>query len=121
MIEKLKKLTLIELIVILCIIFVFGGLLCSPIIDRCTKDTVTITIEDKGIKRHDKGDDKYLIYTDKGTFEITDSIAYWRWNSSDLYGRIKVGNTYDCTVCGWRIPFLSSYKNIIEAKEVQEG
>lgn len=117
--EFFKNFTLIELIVILCIVFVLGSIVGSPIVDRCTKDTVTITIEDKAIKRHGDSDDKYLIYTDKGTFEITDSLAYWRWDSSDLYGEIKVGHTYECTVCGWRIPILSSYKNIISAEEVE--
>jgi prepilin-type N-terminal cleavage/methylation domain-containing protein len=118
--KKLKGFTLIELIVVITMVLVVGLIFAAPIVDRCTEDTVIITVEDKAIKRKGDSDDKYLIYTDKGTFEITDSIAYWRWDSSDLYGKIKVGHTYECKVCGWRIPILSSYKNIIEATEVQE-
>lgn len=118
-IDFFKNITLIELIVCLCIFGVVASLFSAPIVDRCTKDTVTITIEDKAIKRHGDSDDKYLIYTDKGTFEITDSLAYWRWDSSDLYGELKIGHTYNCTVCGLRIPILTSYKNIISAEEAE--
>lgn len=84
---------------------------------RVTEETITITVTDKSVKRYDDKD-KYLIYTDKGTYEITDTVAYFRYDSSDLYGRMKVGKTYECTVCGWRIPIFSRYKNIITAKEV---
>lgn len=119
--KSLKGLTLIEVIVIMAIVLILGFILIGgPIIDRCTEDTVTITVEDKAIKRHGDSDDKYLIYTDNGTYEITDSIAYWRWDSSDLYGEMKVGHTYECKVCGFRIPLFSTYKNIIKATEVQK-
>ena len=119
--KSLKGLTLVEVIIIMAIVLILGFVFIGgPIIDRCTEDTVTITVEDKAVKRHGDSDDKYLIYTDNGTYEITDSLAYWRWDSSDLYGKMKVGHTYECKICGWRIPFLSTYKNIIEATEVQK-
>ena len=119
--QSLKGLTLVEVIIIMAIVLILGFVFIGgPIIDRCTEDTVTITVEDKAVKRHGDSDDKYLIYTDNGTYEITDSLAYWRWDSSDLYGKMKVGHTYECKICGWRIPFFSTYKNIIEATEVQK-
>ena len=62
---------------------------------RVTEETITITVTDKSVKRYDDKD-KYLIYTDEGTYEITDTVAYFRYNSSDLYGRMKVGKTYKC-------------------------
>lgn len=49
--KKLKGFTLIDLIVVICIILVLGVIFAAPIVDRCTKDTITITVEDKGIKR----------------------------------------------------------------------
>ena len=58
---------------------------------------------------------KYLIFTDGEVFENTDSLFALKWNSSDIYGRIKVGQTCDFTVTGWRLPFLSSYRNILTA------
>jgi len=45
--------------------------------------------------------------------------VYWRWDSSDLYGKIKVGETYEAKVYGWRMPIFSSYKNIVSVEEVE--
>ena len=81
-----------------------------------TKETVTITVTDKAIKRYDKSD-KYIIFADEETFEITDDFLLGRFNSSDDYGSLKVGETYTVTVNGWRVPFLSWYRNIIEINE----
>jgi hypothetical protein len=81
-----------------------------------TKETVTIAVTDKAIKRYNESD-KYIIYTDNETFEITDQFLLGRFNSSDDYGRLKVGETYTVTVNGWRVPFLSWYRNIIEINE----
>lgn len=102
-----------RIIIILFAVAIIG----APFFKRLTEKTVTITVTDKEVKKYDNKD-KYLIYTDDGTYEITDTIAYLRFDSSDLYGEIEVGKTYECKVCGWRIPIFSSYKNIITAEEV---
>jgi len=58
---------------------------------------------------------KYLIFTDRETFENTDSTLSLKFNSSDIYGAIPIGGTCDFKVTGIRIPFFSSYRNIITA------
>lgn len=60
--------------------------------------------------------DVYLVYTDVGTFEVSDTLAYFRWNSSDVWGKFKVGETYNITATGWRIGVFSWYENIVEYK-----
>lgn len=60
---------------------------------------------------------RYLVYTDEGTFQLTDSLYVGRFNSSDTYGRIKVGEEYRIDHYGWRIGCSSSYPNI---KDMQE-
>lgn len=112
--KRQKGVTVIEVIIAITIAII---LLIIPIAERASETTVTFTVEDKAIKKYDD-DDKYLIYTDNGTYEITDSLVYWRWDSSDLYGKIKVGKTYEAKVYGWRIPIFSSYKNIVSVEEV---
>lgn len=102
---------------IITIIAIAALLIGSFAFQRGTKDTVRATVTDKVVKRYDDTD-KYLIFTDSETFEITDTIAYGNFRSSDVYGKIKVGETYDFTVCGWRIGFTSSYRNIVEVQEV---
>lgn len=118
-IKKFKEMTLVEIVITIAITLCIGFMIATPFIQRATATTVIITVEDKGTKRSGSNMDKYLIYTDNGTYEITDSIAFFRWNSSDLYGSMKIGSTYECTVCGFRNPFLSSYENIITATEVK--
>lgn len=112
-----KGFTLIELLVVIAIIGVLALAFVPGIVKVVDQKTVTVTVTDKGIKKGDESD-KYLIYTDNGVYEITDSLFKWRWNSSDLYGEIKRDTTYEFEVGGKRIPFLSMYPNIYTAREV---
>ena len=87
-----------------------------------TKDTVTFTVTDKEriVESDSDGNttSKYLIFTDNGTFENTDTVWYFKFQSSDLYGKLKRGQTYEADVYGFRVGWLSMYKNIIDAREV---
>lgn len=61
------------------------------------------------------------VYTENcGTFVVADSLLSWTWSSADTYASIKVGETYDFTTRGFRIPFFSAFPNIVEANPVQE-
>lgn len=63
---------------------------------------------------------KYLVFTENGTFKITDSLfGTVRFNSSDVYGRIREGHTYTITYYGFRLPFFSEYPNIKKVEEVK--
>lgn len=87
---------------------------------KLTEEVVTVYVKDKIVKAYKSGDgikEKYLIFGDGETFEITDSTIYWRFNSSDLYGSMDKGKTYDCLVVGRRRPYLSHYRNIISVEE----
>ena len=87
-----------------------------------TKDTVTFTITEKERVTTGSGkstSSKYLIFTDRETFENTDSIFLGKFDSSDVYGRLKVGQKYEATVVGWRIGFLSLYRNIVRATPIE--
>jgi hypothetical protein len=65
----------------------------------------------------DSSGGKYLIFTDNEVLENTDSLWYWKWNSSDFYNKIEAGKTYKFTVYGWRVPFMSWYRNIVEVEQ----
>lgn len=119
---KKKGFTLIDIIVVIAMITVLGIILSPALLKVLNERTVTTTVTDKGIKRStgENASDKYLIYTDDGTYEITDSLLKWRWNSSDLYGAIEIGETYELTVAGFRIPLLSFYPNVYEARKIEE-
>jgi len=84
-----------------------------------TKTLVSeVTIQDKERIVTGTGEtqeSKYLIFTDMETFENTDSWLALKFNSSDVYGAIPVGAKCDFTVTGFRVPFLSWYRNILDA------
>lgn len=74
-------------------------------------NTVSILVQEKE-RLDDKG--YYLIFTDGEVFQNKDSIFFWKFNSSDIQGNLKIGSTYKVKVVGVRIPIFSLYRNIIE-------
>lgn len=61
---------------------------------------------------------QYLIFTQAGTFKLTDSIIYGKFRSSDVYGVIMRDSCYRFSVHGWRLPAFSSYPNIHRVEAV---
>lgn len=101
-------------VIIILIVMIFGELInaCHNVHNQ------TFTITDKQAVASGKSS-KYLVFNDKTTYEVADTWLHWRWDSSDVYGKLKVGKTYTATLQGWRIPFFSMYPNIIDPVEVE--
>jgi len=68
---------------------------------------------------------KYLVFgkNENGSFvfENTDNLIRLKWNSSDIQGKLEIGNTYRITVIGYRVRFLSLYKNILKVSKIEQG
>ena len=87
----------------------------------------TITVTDKERIYEGNGDtssSKYLVFGDDNNgnslvFENTDCFTRGKWNSSNIQGQLKEGNTYKVTVVGYRVSFFSMYQNIIKIEEVK--
>jgi hypothetical protein len=79
-----------------------------------TIDHTSVVITGKE-RINDGQESRYLVFTENETFQNTDSTLNWKFNSSDIYGKLKEGQTCDMKVMGWRVPFLSWYRNIITA------
>lgn len=108
--------TFMEFAAVLIIII---GFICYPYVTR-SQDTITINKTE--VKRSNNSD-KYLIFAtdsngEKVVLENTDSIAFLKFDSSDIQGELEVGTTYNIETSGIRIPFLSVYKNILEIEKV---
>ncbi|MDE6733801.1 MAG: hypothetical protein K2J77_13120 [Oscillospiraceae bacterium] len=89
-----------------------------------TEYTITVTDKERVFAGGEGGESKYLVFGDDTNgnalvFENTDTFIRGKWNSSNIQGQLKIGGTYTITVVGYRIPFLSSYQNIIKVQ--QEG
>lgn len=104
-----------------CMLFSSCG---EPPSSNQTDSLITATVTGKEhIVDYDEGDPEYgeepskhsyyLIYTDKEVFKIEDSLIFGQFNSSDVYGMLTEGETYKFKVFGLRIPFLSTYRNIV--------
>ena len=84
------------------------------------------TVTDKQIKRYGSAEhshDKYMIFTklddgDVKVFENTDSMFEWKFNSSDVQGKLENGHRYHIEAYGWRFPFVSWYENIVDVQEL---
>lgn len=61
---------------------------------------------------------KYLLFTDGGTYRVTDSVLVGRWTSSDFYGQVKRCHRYELTYYGFRFGPTSSYPNVKDAKDL---
>ena len=97
---------------LLVIVGCFAGSIANY---KSSESAVTVKIESKERVNGDKSS-KYLVFTPSETFENTDSWIYWKFGSSDMYGALKEGTTYECKVAGWRVQFFSAYRNLIECK-----
>ncbi len=116
----LGYLTAIALVVI--------AVIAVPVINFSNDHTYTVTITDKERVTtqvaEGQTDSKYLIYgEDKNgktyVFEDTDTLFRWKFNSSDVYGALKEGETYELTVIGFRLHIFNWYENIIDFKAVK--
>lgn len=112
-----QKGSIITWIIILIIsMIVLSSLIVSPLIAYNTDENIQFTIKNKERVTTGSGQNiqsKYLIYTDNGVYENTDTVWYWKWNSADVYNDIEIGKQCNARVYGFRIPFLSWFKNII--------
>lgn len=90
------------------------------------KYTVTITDKERVTTQSAKDNisSKYLIYGEDENgktyvFEDTDTLFRWKFNSSDVYGALKEGETYKLTVIGFRVHILNWHENVIDFKVVK--
>ena len=83
-----------------------------------TDVVVTVTEKERIVESNGKHTtSKYLVFTENEVFEnVDDMIPFLKFNSSDIQGKLHVGETYKLTVWGWRINFLSWYRNILNVQ-----
>lgn len=108
-------------IIIVAIVVVLIGVaaLWGSYVHRTT-DTTTVTGKERVCSSNGDGgqDCKYLVYTERGTYMVADSFVAWRFNTSDVYGRIKPCHEYEITSFGWRLPAFSTYPNIDKLEDL---
>lgn len=90
-----------------------------------TAERVTFKVTDKE-RINNKDGGKYLVYVTKENgkeevFENTDAWLSLKFNSSDVQGHLKVNETYEAKVVGFRSGLFSMHRNIVDVKDVPKS
>lgn len=83
------------------------------------KEVVCI-VEDKWVKRSNN-EDIYLVSCGEEVFKITDLFYKGKFNSSNIYAKLKRGKKYKLTVTGYRMGYFSEYQNINDFELIEES
>ena len=101
----------------LCILVIIGMIVGFSVINLGHKQTLEATVVDTFI---DEGNTYFVLQSintgEKFACENKDSLWYGKWNSNDFIVDIEIDNTYQFFLVGYRVPFLSSFPNIISYK-----
>lgn len=111
---------------IICIIIT--AILFLNLIWVTQTSTQTITISGKSLRVSAFGSENgggatstYLIHTKSGeVLANQNSLIYRKFTSDELQGKLKIGKTYRIKTCGFRVPILGMYKNILSATEIKQ-
>lgn len=87
-----------------------------------SQETVEVTVADKErvcSSTSEGSSCEYRVYAEGETFVNKDSIIFRKFDSADVQGQLREGETYQVDVAGWRIPLFSTFRNIIEVRDEQ--
>jgi hypothetical protein len=110
-----------RVVIYLSILLLFFTFISYNIAYFFSENTITITVKNK--ERITQGSGKnltsaFIIYTENEVFENTDSFLFGKFNSADFQNNLEIGTTYKVKVAGWRVPFLSMYRNVVSFEKL---
>jgi len=114
--KKMKKLKQ-KVKYVLYFVILLTILISYPVAYYISSENITITVKDKERITTGSGENissKFIIYTENEVFENCDTWLFLKFNSSDFQNKFEKGKTYNVNVAGWRIPFFSTYRNIVD-------
>ena len=102
------------LFLVIVLIAVFGLHACTTSVAQGNVHTETVTICGKESVQKGEHGHEYRVYTSGQTYTVKDFFGSEgsRFDSADLYGRIKVGETYVIKSYGYRVSWASTFWNI---------
>lgn len=102
------------------LLLVFGATVIGwPMKEYFDREEFVIGVTGKE-RINDRDNPHYRVYTDQGTFRNTDAALFGKFNSGDLQGRLKEDEFFKVKANGWRVPWLSMFRNIISAEPLKE-
>ena len=79
--------------------------------------TETIQHKERVCSGGQNGDCTWIVFTDLGEYQNSDSLFHFKFNSTTLHRELPLGEEVTFTTYGWRVPFLSTYPNIVRIAE----
>ena len=106
---------LIMLIALGIVGFFIGFAIWSHNVSYGNEQTIEIEVQDKYTKG--KSGTYYVVDGNDNTYEVRDMFWLGKYNSTDIYNKLKIGKKYRVKTTGERIHFWSMYPNINEIIE----
>ena len=125
MLKKRRSMRMVRMIIAVIIFIVVGVAISIPFDFNDHTYMVTVTDKDRIVSGSgDSTKSKYLVFADDENgesmvFENTDTLLRMKWDSSNIQGALKEGHTYNITVVGFRLSFMSMYENILSIEEIK--
>ncbi|ESQ76245.1 DUF1523 family protein [Asticcacaulis sp. AC402] len=105
--------------IVAVVVILFVGWATTPYWTHGSSEVTVTHVENKLMTKNGKRQDVYLVFTSEGTYRNTDSLHYFKFNSSDIQGKLAEKGRFKISHYGFRIPILSMYKNITKAEKIQ--
>jgi len=102
-------------LIILLVVIVFGFLFFEPFI---TEKVETITVINKERWIGERG--SYFIFTETEVFLNANNYYHNKQNADKLYPLFRPGTTYKVKVIGFKVSFLTRFRNIIDIMDDRE-
>lgn len=104
-------------VIVLALVLLGGAV--GAVVSASHETTQTCTVESKDRAAGNGGTSQMRVYTaDCGVFKVTDSLLKMRFDAADRYAALLPGHRYQLTTFGFRVPVLSLFPNVIDAREV---
>lgn len=111
-------------ITMLLVIVLIGVSVMASVVYHNSKETVTITVTGKERIAQGSGESlthKWIVFTQNEVFENTDTGVFLKFNSSDIQNQLEIGKECTVDVAGWRVTYMSTYRNIIKVHRCREA
>ena len=77
-----------------------------------------ISTDSNGMMTIDNANQLMLVTTDNECFVNDENLYFNKFNTRDIFNKMKVGGTYKIKYYGWRCGYTSSFPNILSVEQV---
>lgn len=98
------------------ICFAVAALLIGFPIARLASSVVEVIEVEETYTKIQSENNRYMVNVEGETLVNRDRLIFGKYDSSDIQRELDEGQCYEVLIEGWRVPFLSWYRNIVEVR-----